>query len=171
MRAHLPLVLLLAVHVCIALLASPQASAPAAHGLHHCPAAAPHLWGPNLEKAAPEVLREAILESTRLTLVSEAASLHPSQSFADLLTADMQAFEPGADAVMEHLTPERADDWSLGLLVRHLLTDEQPIETLTGLTPRTAKARWGDEGGPDRLRKFLVSTYDYRWVKTWCTCC
>ena len=117
------------------------------------------------------MLREAILESTRLTLASEAASLQPSRSFTDLLMADMQAFEPGADEVKEHLTPERADAWSLGLLVRELLTDEQPIQTLTGLTPRAANARWSDEGGADRLRKVLVSTYDYRWVGTWCTCC
>ena len=155
----------------VAWAASAQVSSPASHGLHHCPAAAPYLWGPNLETAAPEVLREAILESTRLTLASEAASLQPSQSFTDLLTADLQAFEPGADAVKEHLTPKRADDWSLGLLVRELLTDEQPIQTLTGLTPRAAKDRWGNGGGADRLCKFLVSMYDYRWVRTWCTCC
>ncbi len=169
-RVHLPLVLFWQSSCSAAPAASPQVSALASHGLHHCPAAAPHLWGPNLEKAAPEVLREAILESTRLTLASEAASLQPSQSFTDLLTADLQAFEPGADAVKEHLTPERADDWSLGLLVRELLTDEQSIQALTGLTPRAANTKWGDEGGSDRLRKVLVSTYDYRWVRIWCTC-
>ena len=101
------------------------------------------------------MLREAALESTRLTLASEAAKLHPSQSFTDQLTADKQAFQPGADAMKEHLTPERADDWSLGLLVRELLTREPTIQALTGLTPRAANERWGGEGGPISFARFL----------------